>query len=248
MSALNFSTFGPGVPAWVHDLVRLVCDEAGLPLPDRVSWRPQPGEQTSHGVTRSTLNPVRVAISVFAGTSEVDARHCLLHELAHYLESGSGEMRRDRREGGFSEVKKGSRRDPHNVAFFTRAAALFARHGTYPLAEAIKREVLTYPTHRHDLAAGLRGAGLGEYATAVWEAQVARHAAAREPDEILVEAHPIVADRAGTRWVCSSCGARISPRTAERCALAVRLGLPPLGHQLVRRAAVALELGSLQAN
>jgi hypothetical protein len=90
----------------------------------------------------------------------------------------------------------------------------------------------------------LRAAGLGEYADAVWEAQVARRAAAREPEEILVAAHPIAPSRQGTRWACSSCGARISARTAEQCATAVRLGWPALGHQLVRRPGVALDLGS----
>ena len=242
MSALSFSSFGPGVPAWAHDLVQSVCTQAGLPLPDRVSWRPRPNEQTSHGVTRTTLAPVQVAISIFAGASETDARHCLLHELAHYLESGSGPSRRHRREDGFSEVRAGTRRDPHNTAFFTRAATLFAQHGSYPLSEAIKREVVTYPTHRYDLAAGLRAAGLSEYASAVWEAQVARHAAAREPDEVLVAAHPIVPVRDGTRWTCSGCGARISARTVEQCMLAAKLGRHTLGHQLIRRAAVALEL------
>jgi hypothetical protein len=194
-------------------------------------------------VTRTTLAPVRVTISIFAGRSETDARHCLLHELAHYLEEGSGAMRRTRREAGFSEVRAGSRRDPHNIAFFTRAATLFAQYGTYPLAEAIGREVITYPTHRHDLAAGLRAAGLAEHTESVWSAQVARAAAAREPDEILVAAHLIKPKREASGWACSICGARISALVVKQSRAAASLGLPPLQHQLIRRARALPNLG-----
>jgi len=225
-------------------VVKSVCDQAGLPWPDRLSWRLCPQDATSHGKTRTTLAPVRVTITIFAGRSEADARHCLLHELAHYLEEGSGEMRRTRVAAGFSEIRAGSRRDPHNIAFFTRAVSLFAQYGTYPLAEAIGREVITYPTYRHDLAAGLRAAGLAEHTEAVWSAQVARAAAAREPDEILVAAHLIVPRRETAGWSCSDCGARISALVAKQSRAAASLGLPPPRHQLVRRARAFPEPGS----
>jgi len=226
--------FSAAVPPWARELVLTICRQNNAPLPDRLVWRHRE-EAESRGVTRTTLDPVRVTISVTAGEREDDARHVLLHEMSHYIEDGSGAGRRTREAHGFYERTAGVRRDPHNAAFFYRAGTLFAAYGSYSIEEAVRREVLTYHSHRHDLAAGLRKAGLGEYAEAVWAAEAARARALRANPTVLVPMHLVVPLAAGAHFVCAECGHRLDARTLrlykERCAA----GRPSdLAHQIVQ--------------
>jgi len=235
MPANLLSPFAGATPFWARDLIIEVCRAARVPLPDYVAWSVCEDEQ-SHGVTRTTLDPVRVTISITAGTSEDDARHCLLHELAHYLEDGSGPVRRARQAHGIFERATGKKRDPHNRAFFARAGRLFAGHGSYDIADAIKREVLTYHTHRHDLAAGLRDAGLGAHLPAVWGAEAVRARALRSAPTVRYPAHTIVPAARGARFVCATCGTRLDAKTL-RAIEHYRPSGRLLSHQIIQRGA-----------
>lgn len=76
------------VPGWAESLVELVMAHEGVAVPPELAWTcgPMPDgyrAKNSLGVTSGNL------IAVDEGTSERDARHTLVHELAHWAtESG----------------------------------------------------------------------------------------------------------------------------------------------------------------
>src|SRR5579859_2247204 len=118
-------------PAWARELVQAVCGEAGVAPPSVLRWR-RLARTLASGVTHRR----RGSIAVSAGTDADDARHTLLHELAHWL---APEEFAPRRRGGRRAVVH------HGAAFYRVALDLYARHEG-PLAEALRREAWRYPT------------------------------------------------------------------------------------------------------
>ena len=66
-------------PAWAHELLSVVCADAGV-APPRLLWRERHGGPST-GVARRSEG----TISVRAGSDALDQRLTLLHELAHWI-------------------------------------------------------------------------------------------------------------------------------------------------------------------
>jgi hypothetical protein len=173
-------------PGWAHSLVLQVCSEADAPLP-RLSWRNR-DRPTSSGVTRQSAG----AISLVAGRDPLDQRLTLLHELAHWLTP--------------LPPRRRGRSRHHDAAFYTRAFALYRRHGV-PDAVALAGESMRYPSALgHARALGFPGA------QAAWRERRSRlreRARRRPPMRILVQEHVVRLVRDG-RWTrCAVCGVRV---------------------------------------
>ena len=76
-------------PAWAESLVDLVMAHEGISDPPALAWVAGPLLPTGPRSHRSAGLTCGNAIAIAHGTSEQDARHTLLHELAHWAtESG----------------------------------------------------------------------------------------------------------------------------------------------------------------
>lgn len=180
-------------PSWARELVREVCEGAGVPQP-LLRWR-RAARSASTGLARVTTG----TISVTAGTDELDQRLTLLHELAHWL-------------GPRSRRRRG-RDSHHDGAFFQIAFELYRRHGI-PADEALAREGGRHPTAlRHARAMGVPGAD------AAWQLHreaLRMRARRRVAPRVLVAEHTVRLVRDG-RWTrCSVCGVRIVGPTLKR--------------------------------
>ncbi len=173
-------------PDWARAIVTTVCGEASV-APPQVTWRRR-SRPTSSGVTRRS----DAAISVVAGSDELDQRLTLLHELAHWI--GPAPRRRRRRVAH------------HDAAFYALAFSLYRRHGVSD-GEALASEAARYPSVlRHARSLGIAGAD------AAWterRAQLRIRRRALPPPRVLVPEHRVRLERDG-RWSrCAVCGARI---------------------------------------
>ncbi len=188
-------------PAWARGLVLAVCSEAGAPPPTVLRWRRAVREASS-----GLANLRAGSIAVTAGTDPADARHTLLHELAHWLTPEAPTRRGGRR----------SRTVHHGTAFYATALALFARYGD-GIEPALRREAGRYPSVLRHAAA----AGIGEAALVAAERRRARMAhgpAARGAWRLLVPEHAVTLRRSGRWYVCATCGHRLVGRTLARAA------------------------------
>jgi hypothetical protein len=186
-------------PVWAVELTKLVCAEAQAGLPRVLRWR-RASRDASTGLTNRRLG----SIAVTAGHDAADARHTLLHELAHWL---TPEIRR---RGGGEPVH-------HGAAYYGIAIPLYRRHQP-DLLDALRREAAHYPSVlRH--AAGMR---LPEAATLVAERRELRlhryPLAGRAVWRILVPEHPVRLARDGRWYVCAICGRRLIGRALRRAA------------------------------
>jgi hypothetical protein len=233
--------FGPRVPAWARALIIESCAEAGVPLPHRTNWRVNARESSS-GKHRYQIDPdsptgqLRLDLTVSAGTDLRDARHVLVHELAHFLDADLGAKHdallnkaRPRQAG-----QPAPRQDPHDEAFFRRAIPLFARYGEFTLAEAIEREVKTYPKHRYDLVSAAVALGHSDLIDTVRTVHAAQRRARRLPPIVEVPLHNVIPVRKGGTYACAGCGRRLGKASLASIAFAKRAGLAPLQHQIVR--------------
>lgn len=111
------------VPEWAADLIATVCDDHGR-RPPKVSWWSRDEWYSSGHCYKSEGR-----IHVTAGTSDIDTRITLLHELAHWL---------------------GRPNWSHNRRFWELAWELFIRHADADLdwalvrSAAYKTKALTY--------------------------------------------------------------------------------------------------------
>jgi hypothetical protein len=187
-------------PAWARELVLVACSEAGVAPPSVLRWR-RLARDLASGVT----NRRRGSIAVSAGTDAADARHTLLHELAHWLAPDEYPLRR-----------RGRRRAVvhHGVAFYRVAVHLYARHEP-PLENALRREAWRYPSSlRHAAALGVEVAQLaGER-----RARVGARAGVRGAWRVMVPEHAVELRRHGRWYVCATCGRRLVGRTLVRAA------------------------------
>lgn len=233
--------FAPRTPAWARALINQVCVELGVALPYRTNWRVN-DRSSSSGKQQYRLDPgnpnggLRLSLLVSAGHDVRDARHVLLHELAHFLDddhdakvsalvakSGTGRRRQAVR----------PRQDPHNQAFFARAIPLFERHGDYSLAEAVEREVKTYPRHRYDLAGAAIAAGHSELIEVIGATAAAQRRARRRPPIVEVPIHAIEPVKVGKLYHCRGCDHRLGKVAMAQIDLANRRGFGPLRHQVL---------------
>jgi hypothetical protein len=185
-------------PGWAHRLVLAVCAEAGTAPPAVLRWRRSPRE-ASTGLT----NRRRGSIAVTAGSDPADARHTLLHELAHWL-AAEPPRRTGRRR----------RAEHHGAAFYGTALALYARHGD-GLADSLRREAARYPSAlRHAAAAGVAEAAIiaGERRAA----RAASRSAGRRTWRLAVPEHRVTVVRDGRWYVCATCGHRVVGRVLRR--------------------------------
>lgn len=188
-------------PAWAVELALRVCEEAGVPPPEVLRWR-RLARDAGTGLT----NLQRRSIAVTAGRDEADARHTVLHELAHWIAPHPPRRRR--------------RGEPvhHGATFHDVAIRLYQRHEPDLLA-ALRREASHYPSVlRHAAAMGVAGVhGLVE------ERRRRRLAASssRGHWRVLVPEHPVSLAREGRWYVCATCGRRMIGRVLRRAA---RLG------------------------
>ena len=185
-------------PAWAVALVHEVCAAAGVTPPSRLRWR-RLRRLASSGV--ATRRAGRIAVS--AGVDLDDARHTLLHELAHWL---APEERRGR----------GRRRAVHHgAAFYAIAFDLFARHEA-SLEAALRREASRYPTSlNRAVRLSIPGAaGLLEERRAAVRARRARRG--QSAWRVLVPEHAVELVRDGRWWICATCRRRLVGRTLLR--------------------------------
>lgn len=186
-------------PAWARSLVLAVCADAGVATPAVLRWR-----RAARAASSGLASPTRGSIAVTAGSDLADARHTLLHELAHWLSADAARPRR------------GARASHHGAAFYAVAIPLFTTHGE-PMADALRREAGRYPSVlRH-----ARRLGIAEAEAIRGERATARRRAARGPWRVLVPEHPVSLVREGRWYVCATCGRRLVGRTLRR---AVRRG------------------------
>lgn len=189
-------------PAWARSLALAVCAEAGMAPPDVLRWR-RADRVASSGVASSP----RRSIAVTAGTDEADARHTLLHELAHWLTPDSPRRGRGR----------GARTTHHGPAFYAVALGLYASRED-GLLNALRREASRYPSAlRHAARLGVNEA---EIAVLSAERRLARTAAGtrRSAWRLLVPEHAVRLRRDGRWWVCATCGRRMVGRVLLRAA------------------------------
>ncbi len=189
-------------PAWARELALAVCAELGVAPPSVLRWR-----RSARAASTGLASLSRGSIAVTAGIDLADARHTLLHELAHWL-TPEGHRRR-RRGAGIH----------HGAAFYATALPLFARHEDDPVA-ALRREVSRYPSVlRHAVAAGFAGAAA---VAAERRAERARARAAgrvgRGGWRVLVPEHAVRLARDGRWYVCATCGRRLVGATLVRAA------------------------------
>jgi len=185
-------------PAWAQALALRVCEEAAVAPPDVLRWR-----RIARDAATGLTNLHRRSIAVTAGRDEADARHTLLHELAHWIVPHPHRRRR--------------RGEPihHGAAFYDVAIRLYQRHEP-DLVAALRREASHYPSVlRHAAAMGVLGVdGL------VQERRQRRVAASslRGHWRVLVPEHPVSLARDGRWYVCANCGRRIIGRVLRRAA------------------------------
>ena len=190
-------------PPWARELVLDVCAEAGLAPPSVLRWR-HVARMPASGVTNRRLG----SIAVSAGTDAVDARHTLLHELAHWL---APDERIATRRG------RGRRRRivHHGAAFYAVAFRLFARHAA-SLEDSLRREAGRYPSSlRHAIALGIASA---RPVAAERRARLRARAAGRAVWRILVPEHRVELVLQGRWYACATCGRRLVGRTLLRAA------------------------------
>jgi hypothetical protein len=184
-------------PGWARTLALQVCDEAGVAPPAVLRWR-RAAREAATGLTNERLR----SVAVTAGREVADARHTLLHELAHWIAPHPHRRRRG------ATVH-------HGAAFYEVAIRLYERHEA-DLLEALRREASHYPSAlRHAAAMGLSGVdGL------IRERRVRRVAASavRGRWRILVPEHAVRLVRDGRWYVCASCGRRMVGRVLRRAA------------------------------
>jgi len=179
-------TTSPAAPAWAIELVRLVCDEAGVQPPGTLAWRRRRGEHST-GVTRHGER----LVAVRAGGDPTDQRLTLLHELAHWVEP-----HRSRR--------RGRRSVHHGELFYARAFALYRRHGLTD-TQALALEAARYPSSlRHAVRLGIAGAS-----DALDARRSELRARGRGPWRVIVPEHAIRLQRDGRWTVCAVCRQRI---------------------------------------
>ncbi len=188
-------------PAWARQLVLAVCSDAGASPPAVLRWRRSPRDHSS-GLANRRLG----SIAVTAGRDPGDARHTLLHELAHWLTPDPPRR-----------AMRGRRRSEHHgAAFYATALALYARHAD-GLVASLRREAARYPSVlRHAAAAGIAEAGV------IAEERRAARAAARAGTgrtwRLLVPEHAVTLVREGRWYVCATCGHRRVGRVLRRAA------------------------------
>lgn len=190
-------------PAWARALVVEVCARAGVPPPSVLRWRRVARTEAS-GVTNRRLG----SIAVSAGTDVVDARHTLLHELAHWLTPDERSGRRAGRARRRAIVH-------HGTAFYAVAFRLYGQHAP-SLEDSLRREAGRYPSSlRHAVALGIT-----EAATLAAErrARIGTRKAARSRWRVLVPEHPVELARQGRWYLCATCGRRLVGRTLLRAA------------------------------
>lgn len=73
------------IPAWAEALVDLVMTHEGMSRPPVISWADRPLPAGGHRARNSSGMASGNLIAVYAGASEQDARHTLLHELSHWV-------------------------------------------------------------------------------------------------------------------------------------------------------------------
>lgn len=78
------ATRAPDIPDWAETLVDLVMTHEGMPRPPHVAWTCGPLPD-GHQAMNSTGVTCGDWIAIDQGASERDARHTLLHELAHWV-------------------------------------------------------------------------------------------------------------------------------------------------------------------
>jgi hypothetical protein len=185
-------------PGWARELALLVCDEAAIVPPDVLRWR-RAAREFSTGLT----NVDRRSIAVTAGRDAADARHTLLHELAHWMAPRSP---RRRRRGAAIH---------HGPAFYAVAIRLYLRH-LPDLHDGLRREAIRYPSVlRHAAAMGMPGVDelIRERRQ---QRRIAQGAAGRW--RVLVPEHAVHLAREGRWWVCAVCGRRMVGRVLRRAA------------------------------
>lgn len=189
-------------PPWARNLALTVCAEAGVAPPSVLRWR-----RSDRAASTGLASRSRGSVAVTAGRDPADARHTLLHELAHWL-TPAGPRRR--RRGAAVH---------HGAAFYATALPLFARHEDDPAA-ALRREASRYPSVlRHAVAAGVPGAA------AILLERRAERARARARAgghggrwRVLVPEHAVRLVRDGRWYVCATCGRRMVGSTLVRAA------------------------------
>jgi hypothetical protein len=188
-------------PDWARSLVLAVCSAAGVAPPNVLRWRRAAREASSGLASRRGGS-----IAVTAGTDPADARHTLLHELAHWLTPEASSRRAGRR----------SRIVHHGAAFYATALPLFARHAD-GIEATLRREASRYPSVlRHAAAAGIGAAAM--LAAERRGARARRRSAGLGTWRLLVPEHPVTLVRTG-RWdACATCGHRLVGRTLARAA------------------------------
>lgn len=190
-------------PAWARELVLTVCLEADVAPPSVLRWR-RVARTAASGVTNRRLG----SIAVSAGTDAIDARHTLLHELAHWLAPDERAGRRVRRARGRSIVH-------HGPAFYGLAFGLYARHAA-SLEDSLRREAGRYPSSlRHAVRLGIEEAGR---VLVERRSRLRARAAGRTGWRVLVPEHPVELTRQGRWYVCATCGRRLVGRTLLRAA------------------------------
>jgi hypothetical protein len=188
-------------PAWARTLVLAVCAAAGIAPPGVLRWR-RAARAASSGLASRRAG----SIAVTAGTDPADARHTLLHELAHWLTPDSAPRRSGRR----------SRIVHHGAAFYAIALPLLARHAD-GIEAALRREASRYPSVLRHAAA----AGIGEATVLAAErrsARARRGSAGARPWRLVVPEHAVILARNGRWYVCATCGHRLVGRTLARAA------------------------------
>jgi len=186
-------------PRWAVALALDVCLGAGVQPPAVLRWR-RARRELSTGLTRRAAE----SIAVTAGSDVDDARHTLLHELAHWLAPESR-----KRHGRGRQVIH------HGHAFYAIALDLFARFDPDPIA-ALRREAMRYPSAlRYARALSVPGVeSLLKERRRARATRLDRGATWR----ILIPEHPIALVRDGRWYVCRTCGRRLVGRSLLRAA------------------------------